>query len=55
MRLLPRLLVQEALAKEAGWPRECPAGLDEQQVEDREGLENRAETRLYELNDNCLS
>ena len=30
------------------------AGLDEQQVEDREGLENRAEIRLDELNDNRL-
>ena len=47
MRLFPQLLVQEALAKEAGRPRECPAGLDEQQVEDREVLENRAEIRLY--------
>ena len=54
MRLLPRLLVQKALAKEVGRPRECLAGLDEQQVEDREGLENGAEIRLYELNNNCL-
>ena len=30
------------------------AGLDEQQVEDREGLENGAEICLYELNDNRL-
>ena len=54
MRLLPRLLVQEALAKEAGWPRECPAGLDDQLVEDRVGLKNWAETRLYEPNDSRL-
>ena len=54
MQLLPRLLVQEVLAKEAGRPRECPARLDEQQVEDREGLENGVEIRLYELNDNRL-
>ena len=54
MRLLPWLLVQEALAEEAGRPRECLMGLDEQQVEDREGLENGVEIRLYELNDNRL-
>ena len=54
MRLLPRLLIQEAFAEEAGRPRECPARLDEQQVEDREGLENGVEIRLYELNDNRL-
>ena len=55
MQLLPRLqLVQEALAKVVGQPRECPIGLDDQLVEDRVGLENEAETRLYESNDSCL-
>ena len=55
MQLLPRLqLVQEALAKVAGRPRECPVGLDDQLVEDRVGLKNEAETRLYEPDDSRL-
>ena len=54
MQFLPRLqLIQEALAKVAGWPRECPTGLDDQLVEDRVGLKNWVETRLYEPNDSC--
>ena len=52
---LPRLQpVQGALTKVAGWPKECPVGLDDELVEDCEGLENGAEIRLYELNNNCL-
>ena len=52
MQLLSRLqLVQEALAEVTGRPKEYPAGLDDQLVEDRVGLKNRAETRLYEPND----
>ena len=35
----------------AGQPRECPTGLDDQLVEDRVGLENGAETRLYKPDD----
>ena len=52
MQLLPRLqLVQGALAKVAGRPKEYPTGLDDQQEEDHVGLKNRAETCLYEPND----
>ena len=52
MQLLPRLqLVQEALAEVARRLKEYPARLDDQLVEDRVGLKNRAETRLYESND----
>ena len=55
MQFLPRLqLVQEALAEVAGRPKECPVGLDDQLVEDRVGLKNGAETRLYEPNDSSL-
>ena len=55
MQFLPRLqLVQEALAEVAGRPRECPVGLDDQLVEDRVGLKNGVETRLYEPNDSRL-
>ena len=55
MQFLPRLqLVQEALAEVAGRPRECPARLDDQLVEDRVGLNNEAKTRLYEPNDSRL-
>ena len=53
MQFLPRLqLVQEALVEVVGRPRECPTGLDDQLVEDRVGLKNEAETRLYEPDDN---
>ena len=52
MQFLPRLqLVQEALAEVARRPKEYPTGLDDQLVEDRVGLKNRAEIRLYEPND----
>ena len=52
MQLLPWLqLVQEALAEVAGGPKEYPTGLDDQLVEDRVGLKNWVETRLYEPND----
>ena len=55
MQFLPRLqLILEALAEVAGQPRECPVGLDDQLVEDRAGLKNGAETRLYEPNDSRL-
>ena len=55
MQFLPLLqLVQEALAEVAGQPRECPAGLDNQLVEDRVGIKNEAETRLYEPDDSRL-
>ena len=55
MQFLPRLqLVQETLAKVAGRPRECPVGLDDQLVEDHVRLKNKAETRLYELDDSRL-
>ena len=55
MQLLPRLQpVQGALTKVAGWPKECPMGLDDQLVEDRVGLKNEAETRLYEPDDSRL-
>ena len=55
MQLLPRLqLVQEAFVEVAGRPRECPVGLDDQLMEDRVGLKNEAETRLYEPDDSCL-
>ena len=43
MQLLPRLqLVQGALAKVAGRPKEFPAGWDDQLVEDRVELKNWA-------------
>ena len=52
MQLLPRLqLVQGALAKVAGQPKEYPAGLGDQLVEDRIELKNWTETCLYESND----
>ena len=55
MQFLPRLqLVQEALAEVARQLRECPAGLDDQLVEDRVGLNNEAKTRLYEPDDSRL-
>ena len=55
MQPLPRLQPgQGALAEVAGRPKEYPAGWDDQLVEDREGLENGVEIRLYELNDNRL-
>ena len=55
MQFLSRLqLVQEALAKVVGRPRECPVGLDDQLVEDRVGLKNGAETHLYEPNNSRL-
>ena len=55
MQLLPRLQpVQGALAKVVGRPKEYPVGWDDQLVEDRVELKNRAETRLYELNDSRL-
>ena len=55
MQFLPQLqLVQEALAEVAGRPKEYPTGWDDQLVEDRVGLKNQAETRLYELNDSRL-
>ena len=48
---LPRLQpVQGALTKVAGWPKECPVGLDDELVEDCVGLKYRAETRLFEPN-----
>ena len=55
MQFLPRLqLVQEALAKVVGQPRECPVGLDDQLVEDRVGLKNEADTCLYKPDDSRL-
>ena len=55
MQFLPRLqLVEEALTEVAGRPRECLVGLDNQLVEDRVGLKNEAETRLYEPDDSRL-
>ena len=52
---LPRLQpVQGALTKVAGWPKECPVGLDDQLVEDCVGLKNEVETRLYEPDDSHL-
>ena len=55
MQFLPRLqLVQVAPIELAGRPRECPMGLDDQLVEDRVGLKNGAETRLYELDSSRL-
>ena len=55
MQFFARLqLVPEALAEVAGRPRECPMGLDDQLVEDRVGLKNEAETRLYEPDDSRL-
>ena len=55
MLFLPRLqLVQEALAEVGGRPRECPAGLDDQLVEDRVGLKNEVETHLYKPDDSRL-
>ena len=55
MQFLPRLqLVQEALVELAGRPKEHPVGLDDQLVEGRVGLKNKAKTRLYELDDSRL-
>ena len=55
MQFLPRLqLVQAALAKLAGRPREHPMGLDDQLAEGRVGLKSEVETRLYELDDSRL-
>ena len=52
MQLLPRLqLVQGALVEVAGRPKEYPAGLDDQLVEDRVGLKNWIKTGLYKPND----
>ena len=54
MQLLPRLqVVQGALVEVAGRPKEYPAGLDDQLMEDRVGLKNWAKTRLYEPNASC--
>ena len=47
-------LVQMALAKSAGRPREHPMGLDDQLAKGRVGLKSEAETRLYELDDSRL-
>ena len=52
--LLGLQLVQEALVKLAGRPKELPVGLDDQLVESRVGLKSEAETRLYELDDSRL-
>ena len=55
MQLLPRLQpIQEALAEVVGRQMEYPVGGDDQLVEDRVELKNRAETRLYEPNDSRL-
>ena len=47
-------LVQEALVKLDGQPKEHPVGLDDQLVEGRAGLKSELETRLYELDDSRL-
>ena len=42
------------LTEVAGRLKECPMGLDDQLVEDRVGLKNGAETRLYKPDDSRL-
>ena len=55
MQLLPRLQhVRGVLAEVAGRPKEFTARWDDQLVEDRVELKNRAETRLYGPNDSRL-
>ena len=55
IQFLPRLqLVQVALVEVAGQPKKYPTEWDDQLVEDRVGLKNRAETHLYEPNNSRL-
>ena len=55
MQLLPRLQpIRGVLVEVAGRPKELPAGWDDQLMEDRVELKNRAETRLYGPNDSRL-
>ena len=55
MQLLPRLQpIRGVLVEVAGQPKKYPTEWDDQLVEDRVGLKNRAETHLYEPNNSRL-